>query len=111
MELVNKIHVSPDPTLEERGHTAVDMDFTTKGGEVLHKSVDIACGFPGNALTQEEPHKRFQICVSYARRPSPPENVEKVVLPVSQLEDLMDVRGLIPLLLSQGQKAERNKPI
>jgi 2-methylcitrate dehydratase PrpD len=108
MELVNKIHVSPDPALEERGHTAVDMDVTTKGGEVLHKSVDIACNFPGNALPQEEHHKRFQDCVSCAGTPLPPENVEKVVLLVSQLEDLMDVRSLIPLLLSQGQKAERS---
>lgn len=82
--LVNKIHVSLDPTLEERGQTAVDRDVTTKGGEVLHKSVDIACGFPGNALTQEEHHKRFQDCFSYAGRLLPPENVQRVVLLVSQ---------------------------
>jgi 2-methylcitrate dehydratase PrpD len=101
MELVNKIYVSPDPTLEKRGHTAVDMNVTTKDGEVLHKSVDIACGFPGKPLTKEEHNEHFQDCVSYAGKPLPQENVEKVVSLISQLGDLTDVRSLIPLLLSQ----------
>ena len=109
MELVNKIHVVAEPALDERGHTAVDMRVTTRDGTVLHKNVDIARGFPGKPLTKEEHNEHFQDCVSYAGKPLPPENVEKVVSLVSQLEDLTDVRRLIPLLLSQ--KAERIKSI
>ena len=106
MELVNKIHVVADPALEERGHTAVDMRVTTGDGSILQKSVDIARGFPGNPLTKEEHNQRFQDCVSYAGKPLPPQNVEKIVSSVSRLENLTDVRSLIPLLLSQ--KAEKN---
>src|SRR4030042_470817 len=108
IELVNKIHVVADPALDERGHTAVDMRVTTRNGTVLHKNVAIARGFPGKPLTKEEHNEHFQDCVSYAGKPLPPENVEKVVSLVSQLEDLTDVCNLIPLLLSQSQKAEKN---
>ena len=101
IELINKIQVGADPTLEKRGHTAVDMRVTTRDGGILHKSVDIARGFPGNPLTKEEHNQRFQNCVSYAEKPLPPENIEQVVSLVSQLEELADVRSLIPLLLSQ----------
>jgi hypothetical protein len=52
-------------------------------------------------LTREEHNERFQDCVSYARKPLPPENVEKLVSLVAQLEELDDVRVLIPWLLSE----------
>jgi len=107
MELINNIHVAADPILDERGHTAVDMRVTTRDGSVLHKSVDIARGFPGNPLTKQEHNQRFQDCVSYAGKPLPPENIDKVVSLVSRLEELTDVRRLIPLLLSQNQEAEK----
>ena len=81
--------------------TAVDMRVTTRDGAILHKSVDIARGFPGNPLTKQEHNQHFQDCISYAGKPLPPENIEKVVSLVSQLEELTDVRRLIPLLLSQ----------
>jgi 2-methylcitrate dehydratase PrpD len=100
-ELIDKIHVSADPALDERGHTALDMRVTTRDGDVLHKSIDTARGFPGNPLTREEHNERFQDCVSYARKPLPPENVEKLVSLVAQLEELNDVRVLIPWLLSE----------
>jgi 2-methylcitrate dehydratase PrpD len=99
-ELIDKIHVSADPALDERGHTALDMRVTTRDGDVLHKSIDTARGFPGNPLTREEHNERFQDCVSYARKPLPPENIEKLVSLVAQLEELNDVRVLIPWLIS-----------
>lgn len=100
MELVKKIHVSGDPALERRGHLATDMEVRTKGGAVYHKSVDIPHGFPGNPLTKEEHTKRFLQCVSYAHKPLPKENVDKIVSLVGQLEEVRDIRSLIPLLLA-----------
>lgn len=108
MRLINNIHVAADPILDERGHTAVDMRVTTRDGAILHKSVDIARGFPGNPLTKQEHNQRFQDCVSYAGKPLPPENIDKVVSLVSRLEELTDVRRLIPLLLSRNQEAEKH---
>jgi 2-methylcitrate dehydratase PrpD len=101
MELIDKIHVMAEPTLDERGHTAIDMRVTTRDGGVLHKSVDIARGFPGNPLTKDEHNERFQDCVRYAKKPLPPENIEKLVSLIAQLEEIDDVRVLIPLLLSE----------
>lgn len=101
MELINKIHISADFALDERGHTALDMRVITRDGGVLQKSVDIARGFPGNPLTKEEHKERFQDCVSYARKPLPPENIEKLVSLITHLEELDDVRILIPWLLSE----------
>ena len=87
--------------MDKRGHTALDMHVTTGDGGVLHKSVDIARGFPGNPLTEDEHMERFRDCLDYAKKPLPPENIEKLVSLVAQLEELDDVRVLIPLLLSQ----------
>lgn len=101
MELVDKIRVVADPVLDKRGHTAVDMHVTTRDGSVLHKAVDIARGFPGNPLTEDEHNERFNNCISYARKPLPPENTEKLVSLITRLEELDDVRTLIPWLLSQ----------
>jgi 2-methylcitrate dehydratase PrpD len=100
MEIIDKIHVSADPTLDERHHTAMDMRVTTIDGNILHKSVDIARGFPENPLTKEEHKERFQDCISYAKKSPSPENIEKLVSLVSQLEELNDVRILIPCLLN-----------
>jgi len=100
MELVDKIHVVADPALDERGHTAVDMCVTTRDGSVLRKSVNTARGFPGNPLTEDEHNERFRDCISYAKKPLPSENIEQVISLITRLEELDDVRVLIPLLLS-----------
>lgn len=101
MEIIDKIHVSAAPALDERGHTALDIRVITRDGGVLQKSVDIAHGFPGNPLTQEEHKERFQDCVSYAKKPLPTENIEKLVSLITHLEELNDVRILVPWLLSE----------
>lgn len=104
MELVEKIHVTADPTLEERGHTAVDMSVATRDGNVYDKSVDIARGFPGNPLTKEEHNDHFQGCISYGSTSLPNENIEQIVSLVDRLEAVKDVRTLVPLLLHKGSQ-------
>ena len=101
MELLGRIHVHPDPALEKRGHnTALEMTVTTKDGNVHHKRVDIASGFPGNPLNKEEHKERFEGFISYSGDLFPRENIEKVVALVNSLEEVEDVRrSLIPLLV------------
>ena len=99
MDLVKKIHITEDPLLNERGHTALDMRITTEDGHVYHQSVDIASGFPGNLLSKEEHNERFQDCVNYQEKPLTGENIEKTVSRVGRLEEAEDVCSLIPLLL------------
>jgi 2-methylcitrate dehydratase PrpD len=101
-ELTDKIDVIVDSALEKRGehHCAMQMDVRARDGVVYHKGVDVPQGFPENPLTNEEHLKRFEDCVSYARKPWVGENKDKIVSLISELEEIKDVRSLIPLLVS-----------
>jgi 2-methylcitrate dehydratase PrpD len=97
--LAKKVLVISDSALDARGHTALDMRvFTSKGNEYL-KKLDIAPGFPGNPLTQKEHEERFWDCMDFAPVPIQREKAEKIISMVARLEELEDIRILIPLLL------------
>lgn len=100
MDIVKKVNVVPDPTLDKRGETALEMQVLTKGGALYKKSIDFPTGFPENPLTKEENMDRFRNCISYARKSLPQENIEKLVSFIDKLEEVKDIRSLIPLLKS-----------
>ena len=100
MPIAGKVHITADPKLEERGLLAMDMVVTTTRGAVYRRSVDVPHGFPGSPLTHAEHVKRFQQCLDYARTPPPKENAERLISMIDRLEDVEDVRSLIPLLVS-----------
>ena len=99
LALVEKIHVAPDPKLDKRGHTALDMRVFTKQGSEELKQIDIAPGFPGNPLTQEEHQKHYWNCLEFAPNGLAREEAEKILSLVNGLEEIKDVREMIPLLL------------
>lgn len=99
MELVKKIHVTADSALERRGDTSVDMKVVTSKEDVYFKNIDSAPGFPSNPLTAQEHEDHFWDCIDFAKKPLPRENAEKIISLVKHLEELEDVRVLIPLLL------------
>jgi len=101
MDIVKKINVAPDPILDKRGETALEMQASTKSGAVYHKSIDFPTGFPENPLTKEENMDRFRDCVRYAKKSLPRENIEKLISFINELEGIRDIRCLIPLLLYQ----------
>ena len=70
-----------------------------KGGGVHQGSVDIAIGFPGNPLSQEEHEQRFWDCLDYAPRRLARNGAEELTSLGTGLEDLEDVRSLVHLLL------------
>jgi 2-methylcitrate dehydratase PrpD len=103
MDLTKKIHVTSDPTLESGQRELfckMDLKVTSTNGSTYHKTVDIPSGFPGNPLTKEEHEERFQDYVSYGKKPILRENVDKLVAMVGHLEEVKDVRNIIPLLLA-----------
>jgi 2-methylcitrate dehydratase PrpD len=100
LELTHRVDVVVDPAMELRGHTPVDMTVYMKDGREFFRQIDIAPGFPGNPLTKEEQEVRFRDCIAYARKPLPKDKVERIVENVSRIDQLSDVRALIPLLLS-----------
>jgi 2-methylcitrate dehydratase PrpD len=98
MPLAQKVRVIADPALDARGHTALDMQVFTTGGDAYLKKMDIAPGFPGNPLTQTEHEERFRDCINFAARPVERQSAEKIVSLVTRLEELEDIRILIPLI-------------
>lgn len=102
MELTRRIHVFPDPALESKGRVAMAMEVRNRNGAVYHKNIDLPRGFFGNPLTREEHIARFQECAAYAGKPLPAEKVEKIIRMVEGLEEIEDMRCLIPLLVAEG---------
>jgi 2-methylcitrate dehydratase PrpD len=106
-ELVKKIHVTADPKIDSgqiEFSLRTDMNVTTLKGEIFHKVVDIPRGFPGNPLSNQEHFERFEDAATYGERPIGDEKLEKILFMVRNLEEIKDVRSLIPLLSTQGLK-------
>ena len=98
MAFSKKISVTADPGLNERGHTALDMRVVTGQGTQYHKQIEIAPGFPGNPLTQEEHHKHYWDCLEFAPQGLSREKAEKILSLVNRIEELEDIRDMIPNL-------------
>jgi 2-methylcitrate dehydratase PrpD len=97
MDLIEKIKIEPDPILDERDETAVKMQVKTKSGDLYNKRIDVAAGFPERPLATEEIMERFWNCTGYAKKPLPQEKVEKLASLIGKLEEVEDIRSLIPL--------------
>jgi len=104
IEVVKKIHVTSDPDLDLGKPELLlktDMKVTTTRGDVYQKTVDTPSGSPGNPPTREEIIEHFRDYASYGGKLLPQGNIDKLVPLVSRLEEIEDVRNLIPLLISQ----------
>jgi 2-methylcitrate dehydratase PrpD len=99
LEVVKKVEVVPDPAMDARGHTAVDMRVTTKDGRQYLGQTDVAPGFPECPLSKEEHLRRFRECVRFAAKPFPDDRADKIVEAVDHLDESKDVSSLIALLL------------
>jgi 2-methylcitrate dehydratase PrpD len=112
-EIVKKVNVTPDPGLDKRGETALEMKVLCRDGTIYNKSLDFPPGFPENPLSREENMERFRSCIQFSGEILTKEKVEKLVSLVSDLERLKDVRILIPFLLIKDSeysiKKEANK--
>lgn len=99
MGFLKKISVSADKELDKRGHTAMDMRVVTRQGTQHVKQIDIAPGFPGNPLTQEEHRNHYWDCIEFAPQGLPEDKAEKILSLVNRIEELEDIRDMIPNLL------------
>ena len=98
MAVIDRIDVTADPELQEKGRNAAVVRVKTKDGMTHEEIVLSPRGRPENPLTREDHIERFNQCFDYAGMPR--ENAERILSMVLQLEDLPDVRALIPLILS-----------
>jgi 2-methylcitrate dehydratase PrpD len=100
MDLIPRIEVVADATMDARGHSAVDLWVQTRDGRGARRSFDIAPGYPGNALSDADHHARFDDCMSYAAWPLEPAQIGRWVGLIDSLQTLQDVRDLLPLWIS-----------
>lgn len=98
LELAGRVEVSADATMDARGHTAVDMLVVTKDAREFLRKTDVAPGFPESPLSKAEHLQRFHDCIAFASKPPAPNKVAAIIDRVDRIEDLDDVRELIPLL-------------
>ena len=106
LTLIKRITVISDEKLDRRGHTAVDLQIITVNGDVHIRQLDIAPGFPGNSLTAEQHHSRFEHCLKYANMPLPSKHSKELIDLIQCLEGEKDVSALVRLLvLPPGDKA------
>jgi 2-methylcitrate dehydratase PrpD len=100
MELTKKIKIVPDEAMEARGHTPFDLRVWTRDGRELFRQMDIAPGFPGNPLNEEDHERRFKDCLDFVKRPVSKERIAEIVSLIRNIEMVDDVRKLVPLLLT-----------
>ena len=74
------------------------MEVENREGDIHKKSIDIASGFPGNSLKEEDYLAHFWDCIEYAAEYFPRENAERLVELINKLEELEDTRMLVSLL-------------
>jgi len=99
MDLTKKIKIIPDEAMEARGHTPFDLRVWTRDGRDLFRQMDIAPGFPGNPLSEEDHERRFKDCLDFAKKTVSRERAAEIISLIRNLEMADDVRKFIPLLL------------
>jgi 2-methylcitrate dehydratase PrpD len=100
---IEKVSVVADPELDRRGHTAMDMTIETTGGDTFEYGLDIAPGFPGNPLSDEDHVQRFMRCIEYAGDRTDAGHARAILGCIESLETSEDVRALTGLL-SPGER-------
>lgn len=97
--MVDRIEVVADPQLDIRGHAAVDLSVTRLDGSNTHLALDTPPGFPGASLSHEQHLARFQDCLEYAPVTLAPAQQKALMNTLDRLEQLDDIRSLVPLLV------------
>lgn len=100
LRLARRVTAVADAALDQRGHSSVDVTLTTSDGTLHERKLDIAPGYPGNELDDEQHRKRFRDCMAYASRPLPAMNVDRFIAAVEGLERMPDARALLDLLIA-----------
>ncbi|MBR1175291.1 MmgE/PrpD family protein [Bradyrhizobium sp. KB893862 SZCCT0404] len=98
MKLASVVEAKADPTLDARGHTAVDLDITTGSGELLSLKLDHPDGFPDSPLSATAHMRRFEDCVRYSKVKNAQVRGQAIAKMIENLEDVADARQLVNLL-------------
>lgn len=102
LELITKIYPAvADHSLDRLTDIGSLMEVIMKDGTVHKKLVEFPKGTLQNPLTKEELIEKFKDCAGFAKKPLSYENIDNIIKMVFDLENLDDVRTIIPLLMSE----------
>ena len=96
--MIRRIRVVADPSLDARGHTAVDLKIVANDGREHRTSLDTAPGFPGADLDDAQHLSRFADCLDYSPHPPSPTQAASLLAALQDLAGMPDVRELVALL-------------
>ena len=109
-EMIGRIRVIADETLNARGHAAADLVLTTRDGQTHARRLDVPPGFPGNDLDDAQHLARFRDCLAYAAYPPSPAQAERLLQSLEGMAALEDVRALVPMMIGQERENARCRP-
>ncbi len=96
--MIRRVSVEADPDMASRDHTAVDIEVHCRGAVKHAASLEIAPGFPGNALCKQEHTERLSACLEYSSAGWSPVGQRQLIRSAMSIELLPDVRELIALI-------------
>ncbi|WP_024333550.1 MmgE/PrpD family protein [Desulfotignum balticum] len=100
--IIEKIKIKSDPDLNFRSHTAVDFSVLTIDGKKYTSQLDVAPGFPGNPLTDNDHISHFSQCMDYAQIPLHPNQAELLFKNIMSIENVEDIRLMLDTLKARG---------
>jgi 2-methylcitrate dehydratase PrpD len=103
MALTKKIETHLDPSLAGgRLELAarVQLDVRLHDGRTFSCSKDHPSGFPPGGMSEAEHLRHFHENMAYGGLPLAPANIAGVLAMVQDLENLADVRDIVPLMTS-----------
>jgi 2-methylcitrate dehydratase PrpD len=98
--IIDKVRVYAEPAWDETRQLASEVVVTMKDGTIYRKHVESPPGTAGNPLTKEDLLDKFADCVDYGGKGLSRANIDLLVTMIDGLEDIGDVRSLIPLLIA-----------
>ena len=99
LQLAEKVTTILDPERQsELSVGSVVMEIETVSGETVVLSSEFPSGNPKNPATMEDCIQKLKICVANSAKPFPPDQVDRIVEVVSNLEQLENVNQLYDLL-------------
>jgi 2-methylcitrate dehydratase PrpD len=96
--------IDPNATLPVGGHSALSrptVEIRTKDGRVFSCTPDGVPGDPNHPVSDELLEAKFRDCVSFSAMPIPPDNVERAIALIRDLETVTDVTKIIQLLVPE----------
>jgi 2-methylcitrate dehydratase PrpD len=85
--------------LSKREKEQPAIQIKTKSGRLYLKQEKIVYGEPEKPMTKEDIITKFRDCVSFSLKPTPPDNIEKVIAMIDGLEKVDDVTQIIRFLV------------